>query len=260
MLTSAPSSLACLVLCAGLLLPTPPPPDVLEDRVVKCLAPTIQLGGGQTGSVASGVIIGRTTHQGQPSSYLALTAWHCVRDLVDETGSDQRLPVRAFRYRAFGGDMLDSEELTARTVVKDPTLDFALITFRSSQTYAVAELMPGENVVLRVFADVIAVGCPLGEWPQPTTGIVASSLVRVDGVSYCKISVATYPGNSGGPVLSQAELEIAGIITKRVVSGGVENAPSHLGLMLPTMSILRALKTARDQPELRPIRDLIPRR
>jgi hypothetical protein len=91
---------------------------------------------------------------------------------------------------------------------------------------------------VRVFDQVYAVGCPLGNDPIPTAGEVAATSHFVDGGTYWMISAPTYIGNSGGGIFDAESHELLGIFSKIYTHGSVRaTIVPHMGLVTPLEKI-----------------------
>jgi len=65
--------------------------------------------------------------------------------------------------------------------------------------------------------EVFAIGAPLGDYLQASTGIV-SAVVTQDGVQRVQLDAAVNPGNSGGPLVS-GDGTVAGVVVTKSLEG-----------------------------------------
>lgn len=216
--------------------------NVLRERV---LAPVVQLSGDR--SVGSGVLLESTKHSdGRGHQTLVLTAWHVVRDIQDDPDNPVTpVPVRI--YQIDGQLRLE----TATVLECAPHLDFCLLELDSRDPIAFgAQLcVPKDLERLQVFDEVIAVGCPLGTDPLPTSGELSSLAHRVDGSDYWMINAPTYIGNSGGGIFEGQGHGLIGIFSKIYNHGAVRpTIVPHMGLVTPMTKILPWLEGRGWQP------------
>ncbi|KKN98980.1 hypothetical protein LCGC14_0142250 [marine sediment metagenome] len=89
-----------------------------------------------------------------------------------------------------------------RIVAESIHRDLALLSFESSKQFAVVKLANQKMLeIVRVFDEVYAVGCQLGNSPSPTFGIVSQILTKIqDGQEYTLYTSTAHiaPGSSGG--------------------------------------------------------------
>ena len=149
-----------------------------EDRMWRELVgPTVQLMGEDT--VGSGVLLQSEPIAGTKEyrTYL-LTAWHVVRDI--QSGIENiRNPVPVTIY---GQDKKLWPE-TAELLKYDATIDGALLKLNTTRKIECgAKLAPRSKLdQVKIFEQVYAVGCPLGNDPIPTFGEIADTHHVVDG-------------------------------------------------------------------------------
>ena len=194
------------------------------------MGPTVQLTDDST--VGSGVLLcSEPLPDGSGWRTYLLTAWHVVRDILDDPKVlDQPVPVHV--YREAGG--YTPEE--ARLVVYDSRIDAALLVMTSTRRFENgARLASRDRLdVVRTFDDIYAVGCPLGNDPIPTRGEVADVHHRVDDEHYWMISAPTYIGNSGGGIFDAHTHELLGLFSKIYTHGNLRpTVIPHMGLVTP---------------------------
>ena len=107
----------------------------------------------------------------------------------------------------------DKKEYEVRRVYRDPVNDLALLKIDAS---GLKPLELGDSLKLKVGQLVIAIGTPLGEFPNSVTKGIISGLGRgISAGSYyegyverldnvIQTDAAINPGNSGGPLLNSA--------------------------------------------------------
>ena len=197
------------------------------------VGPIVQLAG-ET-SVGSGVLLpSRPAADGGFQTFV-ITAWHVVRDIQGDP-PDLDAPVPVLIYLENGG--LRSE--TAKLLRHDAKLDAALLEVRTSEAVANgARLAPRQRLDdVRIFEEVYAVGCPLGNDPIPTRGEVATCHHEVDGETYWMINAPTYIGNSGGGIFDSKTHELLGIFSKIYTHGSLRpTIIPHMGLVTPLPKI-----------------------
>ena len=194
------------------------------------MGPTVQLTDDST--VGSGVLLrSEPLPDGSGWRTYLLTAWHVVRDILDDPKIlDQPIPVHV--YREAGG--YTPEE--ARLVVYDSRIDAALLVMTSTRRFPNGARLASRDrlEVVRTFDDVYAVGCPLGNDPIPTRGEVADVHHRVDEEHYWMISAPTYIGNSGGGIFDAHTHELLGLFSKIYTHGNLHpTVIPHMGLVTP---------------------------
>lgn len=211
------------------------------DRMWRDLVgPTVQLTGDST--VGSGVLL-RSELVEEPDvhrTYL-ITAWHVVRDIQNgEEHRDKPVPVTVY-----GQDGRVWHE-TARLLRHHAGLDAALLALNTTRRIECgARLAPAERIKrARIFEQVYAVGCPLGNDPIPTFGEIADVRHVVDGESYWMISAPTYIGNSGGGIFDAENHRLLGVFSKIYTHGALRpTVVPHMGLVTPLDAIYGWLET-----------------
>ena len=201
-----------------------------EEMWKELMGPIVQLADEST--VGSGVLL--EAGQDENQTYL-LTAWHVVRDILDDPSQlDQLVPVHV--YQREGG----YEARTATLLEHDANLDVALLAMETNgkRPYG-ARLASRERLcAVNTFDPIYAVGCPLGNDPIPTYGEVADIHHKVDGDRYWMISAPTYIGNSGGGIFDAERHELLGIFSKIYTHGNLRpTVVPHMGLVTPLLEI-----------------------
>ncbi len=140
-------------------------------------------------SLGSGVIV--------DASGLVVTNFHVIR------GADE---VKVA--------MSDGREFTSRVLLKDESLDLAILKIDSSEPFPVVPI--GDSDVLEVGDLVLAVGNPFGVGQTTTSGIVSALARSHVGVSdfgfFIQTDAAINPGNSGGALINMGG-QLVGINT-----------------------------------------------
>jgi S1-C subfamily serine protease len=213
-----------------------------QDRMWRDLVgPTVQLTGDDT--VGSGVLlasepIGDAKEGGAKEfrTYL-VTAWHVVRDIQNGSESAKNpVPVTIYSPEHH----ISTE--TAELVKYDATIDVAVLKLDTTrQIECGARLAPRSRLdQVKIFEQVYAVGCPLGNDPIPTFGEIADTHHVVDGSHYWMISAPTYIGNSGGGIYDAQTHELLGIFSKIYTHGSLRPT------VVPHMGLVTSLKTIYD--------------
>lgn len=194
------------------------------------VGPTVQLAGETT--VGSGVLLqSRRLEDSDDYETLIVTAWHVVRDILADAGGNEA-PVPTTIYSADGSTWLESAKLLHYNV----DLDVALLRLETDQNLEHgAELATTERMQeMKIFEDIYAVGCPLGNDPIPTRGEIADTRHRVDGKTYWMLSAPTYIGNSGGGIFDAKSHQLIGVFSKIYTHGNLRpTVVPHMGLATP---------------------------
>ena len=136
--------------------------------------------------------------------------------------------------------------LTASLLCREVKMDAALLRLNTRKrldhgaTLATHEDLDSR----RVFHNLYAVGCPLGNDPIPTFGEIADVRHVVDGESYWMISAPTYIGNSGGGIFDAENHRLLGVFSKIYTHGALRpTVVPHMGLVTPLDAIYGWLET-----------------
>lgn len=203
----------------------------LEAMWNDLMGPVVKLAGDD--SVGSGVRLESVESADKPGQYrtLVLTAWHVVRDIIDDSDeAETHLPITI--YDRFGIDTIAS----GRLIDYDTTLDLALVELEDHDYHPYgAKLASREKLAsMRVFEPVFAVGCPLGNDPLPSRGEISDTSHYVDGQRYWMINAPTFIGNSGGGIFDGRTRELVGIFSKIYNYGATQQTIiPHMGLLTP---------------------------
>lgn len=208
-----------------------------EDRMWRELVgPVVQLSGDET--VGSGVLLESQALEGGRWRTCLLTAWHVVRDIVQE-GDPRTSPIPVTIYGSNRSERSLRHE-TAYILAHNVSIDAALLVLESERPVECgAKLASLERLAkARIFDQVYAVGCPLGNDPIPTFGEIADTHHLVEDLSYWMISAPTYIGNSGGGIFDAESHELLGIFSKIYTHGALRpTVVPHMGLVVPLGAI-----------------------
>ena len=198
------------------------------------LGPVVQIAGDM--SVGSGILL-QSTRDDEAKNYRTylMTAWHVIRDIQGDL-SKTDMPVPVFIYSEDG----EIDRTQAQLLAFDAGLDSALLELRTD-----VELKNGATLAtrkhlsdIRIFDEIYAVGCPLGNDPIPTRGEISTLSHSVDGESYWMINAPTYIGNSGGGIFDSRTHELLGIFSKIYTHGTLRpTIVPHMGLVTPLAAI-----------------------
>lgn len=223
-------------------------PQILKRTM---LEPTVQISIGF--HVGSGVIIKKEkTPESNNFKYYILSCWHTFRDEIGkfekdltannslETKSEVKEPQIEVKVYIQGEPATER----AKIVYSKADKDLSLLVMSSAFDLPVANFsMDYRESKVQVFSPVVAIGCPLGNDPIPTMGIVSDMAQRHEDFTYMMTTAATHIGNSGGPIFSLETGEIEAIVSKVYMSG--RESPgviSHMGLAVPREQIYDFLR------------------
>lgn len=184
-------------------------------------------------AVGSAVLIYRGEDE-QGAYYLALSAYHVLRDIVaNEDGID---PHEVVFENIF--DQMEEGPVTVEGVMIAEKIDsdLALLRINTDKDLGpVAKLAPLERrESVDAFASVYTVGCPLGTNAQATRGEITRDDWIVDEQPYWMVSSPAYFGNSGGGVFLEETHELIGIFSKIYTHGNYRpQVITHMGLAVP---------------------------
>jgi S1-C subfamily serine protease len=172
--------------------PEPDAPLSIEEIVSRSLPAvvTVETRGGS----GSGFFVSRDT---------VLTNYHVLQG------------ARAVTLRTSSGGSTAASVVTA-----SPELDLAVLK-ADIVSHDQATLPLGEPSDVRIGAEVLAIGSPLGLRNTVTRGIV-SSIRDVRGVHMVQTDAAINPGNSGGPLIDRTG-RVIGVNTLKVTGGATES-------------------------------------
>lgn len=206
--------------------------DLEPDRSrlwMELMGPTVQIADEST--VGTGVLLDGAVREGEAPDTYVLTAWHVIRDILDDP-TDLTQPVPVHVYRQEGG--CDAE--TATLLEHDAEIDIALLAMNGDRRYPFGAKLASRHrlAAVRTFDPIYAVGCPLGNDPIPTRGEVVDIRHRIDGQGFWMTSAPTYIGNSGGGIFDAESRELIGIFSKIYTHGNLRpTVVPHMGLATP---------------------------
>ncbi len=216
--------------------------SLLEDKEhlrKALLLPSVQLNGPDT--VGSGTLIySGPARKGPGFETFIFTSFHVVRDIFSDIASDQEKVVDVTIYFPEG-----KKNYKADLVAQNTKIDLALLKLRcKAKIPYTASLATREELAgLDVFTKVVAVGCPLGNDPIPTEGVVTDLQNQIGGANYWMINAPTYLGNSGGGVFLADSRHLVGVFSKIFTHGKFNPAVvPHMGLCTPLPDILKWLE------------------
>jgi len=182
-------------------------------------------------AVGSAVLVSVRELPGGSNRYRALTAWHVVRDILEErpVARDPRQEELEVVLERRGREL----HLAARVEAFDPGRDLALLHLDTAEDLRpVAHLAPPERAAeIQVFTSLYTVGCPLGTAPQATRGELTREHWRLDGLDWWMVSTPAWFGNSGGGVFLEDTRELVGIYARIYTQGSYRpQVIPHMGL------------------------------
>lgn len=133
---------------------------------------------------------------------------------------------------------------SSEVVDEDSLYDLAILSFLTEQKIDVARLADNQMLErVRVFDEVFAIGCPFGDIPSPTTGIISQMITGKNGKKEWVIYGSTaqiISGSSGGGLFKKYDGHyfLIGIPFRAVIN--------RMYQMIPHLSQAIAISTARD--------------
>jgi len=203
-------------------------------RTRDMLLPAVQLNGEDT--VGSGTIVfsGTSPRSNLVETYV-LTSYHVVRNIFADTPQAAENGIDVTVY--LPGDRVT---VKAKMVASETRIDIALLQLQTRHRFDfVASVLPLEQSErITVWDEVCAIGCPLGNDPVPSFGIVSSLRNELNGANYWMINAPTYFGNSGGAIYTAGSRQLIGVFSKIYTHGkGSPVVVPHMGLITPIASI-----------------------
>jgi hypothetical protein len=217
-------------------------PRDLQRMWRELVGPVVQVAG--EASVGSGVLLGSrpAADGGEGFETYMLTAWHVIRDIQGDA-SNREEPVSVSVYDEDGAIRHELAQL----LDFDVEIDVALLLVRSADDLGRGATLatPQRLGEVRIFDEIYAVGCPLGNDPIPTRGEIATCHHDVEGEIYWMINAPTYIGNSGGGIFDGQTHELLGIFSKIYTHGSLRpTIVPHMGLVIPLSTIYGWLATS----------------
>lgn len=209
----------------------------------KMLLPTVQLNGDDT--VGSGTIVfsGPNKKNRNKVETYVLTSYHVVRNILADT---PRAKKTGFEVTVYMPD--ENLIVKGRMVASEPKIDAALVQLETERKLPnVANVLPRtETDQVKVWDQVCAVGCPLGNDPVPSKGEVSSISNLLNGTNYWMINAPTYFGNSGGGIYRSDTRQLIGVFSKIYTHGKSQPVVvPHMGLCTPMDLIYEWLTEAK---------------
>lgn len=143
------------------------------------------------------------------NEHVVYSRWVTYMDSVDALTGKVRLKTidAGCNVITFNTDDQGWRDYTARVVVEDSQCDLAVLSFMSKENLPVVKM--ADQVKLdrvRVFDEVIAVGCKFGGQPLPTSGIISGIIQGSRGNKGWMVYANTaqiVPGSSGGGLFKE---------------------------------------------------------
>ena len=125
--------------------------------------------------------------------------------------------------------MAEGSEYLGSVTQRHPTLDLAYVSIDSTQAFT--PIAVGDSDEVRVGAEVIAIGFPLGSalGSEPTVSVGIISAKRDDRL---QTDASLNPGNSGGPLLDMYG-QVIGVVVSRVEEDSAGRPISGIGFAIP---------------------------
>lgn len=142
--------------------------------------------------------------------------------------------------------LADGSITSAETVIVDEDQDLALL--KIAVTEPLTAIKWGDSNTVRLGQPVLALGSPLGDFPNSVTMGIVSGLQRtleLDGVrlyGLIQTDAAINQGNSGGPLVN-LQGEVVGINTVIIRAGDRQSVAEGIGFAIPA-SAAKLLSTA----------------
>jgi hypothetical protein len=223
-------------------------PQILSSTM---LAPTVQIVMGL--HVGSGVMISKKYDDDSDRfEYQILSCWHTFREEMERYESSlilsqmQQSQLRPEEPQIEVKIYTNGEpsSVSAKIIYSQSDKDLSLLSIRSELDLPIAKFsMDYRESKVQVFSPVVAIGCPLGNDPIPSMGIVSDMSQAHEDKIYMMTTAATHIGNSGGPIFSLETGEVEGILSKVYMSGRAAQAVvSHMGLSVKRTQIFDFLK------------------
>ena len=207
-----------------------------DEMIKKMLSPTVQISGEE--NVGSGTVIYSSNSPNTNKGTYILTAYHVIRNINSENPREKN---HRYTITTFGLDGKRREHVSVLVGYKK-SLDVALLKLVGNEIIdevaGLSDLKDLEDI--KIWTNVFAIGCPLGNDPIPTGGFVASQNSKLGKVNYWMINAPTYFGNSGGGVYSAKTLKLIGVFSKIYTHGKIRPVViSHMGLIVPLAPIYK---------------------
>jgi len=165
------------------------------------------------------------------------TDYHVVDDTAVAEKKDgmtiiKILPVTVFTYRYDGRNIVISETLIAYTLWYNKEQDLATLKLQSEKVYPVAEFADLNEI--SVIDECYAVGCPTGENPTVTAGMIQQIDQSIMGINCWRISADIFFGDSDGGVWTKSGKLVGLVDMVRTYKG---QAITHIGFIIPSSNL-----------------------
>ncbi len=139
--------------------------------------------------------------------------------------------------------MSDGREFASKTLLKDESLDLAILKIESPDPFPVIAI--GDSDALQIGDLVLAIGNPFGVGQTTTSGIVSALARSHVGVSdfgfFIQTDAAINPGNSGGGLINMSG-QLVGINTSIYSSSG---GSIGIGFAIPSNMVRAVVESAK---------------
>lgn len=205
------------------------------DKIEALLRPIVRVTSDE--NVGSGVLV-----YSEDGLTLVLTNAHILNLPKEEEYDLDDTPfvsVDRFKYDD-NGRSIGFYRVAGRIVAYDEKNDLAVIKLRDKSFEPNTIQWPNDKFIskLKVFDDLYVVGCPLGENPLPTRGMLTSLNVEFSNREYWMTSAPVVTGNSGGGCFKldkkTNKFILVGIPTAMIAVGDAEDHMiPHLNYIVP---------------------------
>lgn len=188
------------------------------------------------------VSCGKTSGSGvcvasEGNTYYFISSFHIISRVVGDADSEKTVGIQLFSGAG-------KRELAAKIVAYSAGKDLALLSVKSDEKVGIATIAKKSTVrLLKLFEPVLVVGCPLGNEPFPTAGLLAGFNKVVDGEKFWMTSAPTTFGNSGGGVFLE-NFELIGIASMICTYDNIITMPIyHMSIFTPIHDVLDWLES-----------------
>lgn len=225
----------------------------LQEKHEKCLYPEVRVQAEK--ARGSGTILYSAPVPGEDDRHetYVLTNEHVVDDLIDLKKDWNTLLQRDVKKDILGTAQVETFEYDfvsrviggttyqADIACYDKLEDLALLRLRTPRPFPhVATMYPrGEVEALRCFADVVTVGCGLGNKPVVTFGYISGFGYEVENKDFILMSAPSIFGNSGGATFLLETGQFIGVPARiSVIFIGYSADPiPHLSYSIPVWRV-----------------------
>lgn len=164
--------------------------------------------------------------------YYFISSYHVISKVIRDSEAEKAVDIQLFPVNK-------KRELTAKIVAWSAKKDLALLSVKSADKLEVAKIADCDVVRgLKLFEPMLVVGCPLGNEPFPTSGVLAGFNKVVDGEKFWMTSAPTTFGNSGGGVFLQ-DFRLIGITSMICTYDNIITMPIyHMSIFTPIPDVL----------------------